>query len=238
MAEVIKIDSKTWRIEDGGVRFFLLEGDDKALMIDSGMNTPDAVDIVSELTDKPIELLNTHADRDHISGNMRFEKTYMSPNERENYEFKGNNEDAGQQVPQMAEIVPVKTGDIIDLGNRELEIIDNPGHTPGSIAILDLRNRVLYSGDAVSDANIFMFGQFRNINLYVNSLETIQKYSGRYDVIYPSHGTIPIAPNQVEKLIEGAKSIIAGEAGDRAKTVDIFGNEVTLYEFDYAGFLI
>ena len=59
MAEVIQIDQHTWRIEDEGVCFFLLEGEEKALMIDSGMNTPDALDIVLPLTGKPIELINS-----------------------------------------------------------------------------------------------------------------------------------------------------------------------------------
>ena len=37
--EIIRINSSTWRIEDGGVRFFLLTGREKALLIDSGMGT-------------------------------------------------------------------------------------------------------------------------------------------------------------------------------------------------------
>ena len=40
MAELVRIDKDTVRIEDGGVRFFLLEGSEKALLIDTGMNTP------------------------------------------------------------------------------------------------------------------------------------------------------------------------------------------------------
>ena len=42
MADVIKINENTWRFEDDGVRFFLLCGTEKAALIDSGMNTPDA----------------------------------------------------------------------------------------------------------------------------------------------------------------------------------------------------
>ena len=35
--QIIQINSNTWRIEDGGVRFFLLTGTEKAFLIDSGM---------------------------------------------------------------------------------------------------------------------------------------------------------------------------------------------------------
>ena len=42
MAEIIQMDEHSWRIEDTVVRFFVLEGTEKALLIGSGMNTPDA----------------------------------------------------------------------------------------------------------------------------------------------------------------------------------------------------
>ena len=60
MIEEIKIDANTYRFEDGFVRFFLLEGSDKAVLIDSGMNCPNAFDIAQNLTDKPVILINTH----------------------------------------------------------------------------------------------------------------------------------------------------------------------------------
>ena len=49
MAEIIQINNTTWRVEDGGVRFFLLAGAERALLIDSGMNTPNAKEIVERL---------------------------------------------------------------------------------------------------------------------------------------------------------------------------------------------
>ena len=225
MAEIIQIDEHSWRIEDSMVRFFVLEGTQKALMIDSGMNTLDAAEIVKQLTSKPLELLNTHADRDHISGNGAFESFYMSPAEEENYR------DAGGK----GTVVPVKEGDTIDLGERPLEIIDIPGHTPGSIAILDINNRVLISGDSVQDGHIFMFGQFRNIDAYVPSMQKLLTYKERFDEIYPSHGTIPVKPSIIEELIDAAEEIRSGRAV--AEEVDMFGNKVKLFKFPCAGFL-
>ena len=88
--------------------FFVLEGDEKALMIDSGMNTPDAVKYAKELSDKPLEMLNTHADRDHISGNGAFEKIYMSSNEEANYRAAGG----------KGEIIPIKGEERDMFGNK------------------------------------------------------------------------------------------------------------------------
>ncbi len=69
--------------------------------------------------------------------------------------------------------MPVEDGDIIELGNRTLEVITIPGHTPGSIAVLDIENRVLYGGDTVQDGKIFMFGVQREFHAYIRSLESL-----------------------------------------------------------------
>ena len=79
--KIIRMNENTWRIEDGGVRFFLLTGTEKALLVDSGMNVHNARDIATRLTGLPLSLLNTHADRDHIGSNEQFDMFYMHPDE-------------------------------------------------------------------------------------------------------------------------------------------------------------
>lgn len=223
--QIIKINENTYRIEDSGVRFYVFLGKEKAAVIDTGMNTPNAKELVQSITSLPLILINTHADPDHISGNGGFDTIYMSPAEEENYRERGGTDS----------FIPVKEGDVIDLGGRSLFVIDIPGHTPGSIALLDEKNRILVSGDSVSNSKIFMFGKFRNLSLYVKSLEHLKNWDGKYDDVYPMHGDFPQKPEQVEKLIQGASEILEGKAS--ASPVEIFGNKVMLYNFPYAGFL-
>lgn len=225
MAEIIQINDKTWRIEDGMVRFFLFAGDSKAALIDSGMNTPDARSMAQGITSLPLMLINTHADPDHISGNGAFDVAYMSPAEEENYRAQG----------AEGKIEKLHDGDVIDLGGRSLRVIDLPGHTKGSIAILDEKYRVLVGGDSIQDGNIFMFGPQRNLALYIESLGRLGDYQGLFDEIYPMHGTFPVKATLIPKLMEGAQSILDGRAS--GSPVDMFGNKVMLYKFDYAGFL-
>lgn len=223
--EIIRISDRTWRIEDGGVRIFVLAGDDRALMIDSGMTLPNAAEIAKGLTDLPLELLNTHADRDHTSGNSAFDSFYMSPAEEENYRSSGG---AGT-------LIPVVQGDTIDLGGRVLEIVDLPGHTPGSIAVLDPECRALISGDPIQDGRIFMFGRFRDLNRYAESLKALSAYDGRYDEIWPSHGSFPVSPTLVPVLAEAAEKILQGKAEGRK--VEFMGNSITEYDMGAAVFL-
>ena len=99
--KIIQMNENTWRIEDGGVRFFLLTGTEKALLIDSGMMIQNAKEIAESLTDLPISLLNTHADRDHIGSNEEFESFYMHPAEESVYRNSG----------KPGNIIPIQEGD-------------------------------------------------------------------------------------------------------------------------------
>lgn len=225
MSEIININENTWRIEDGFVRMFLLAGTKEALLVDSGVSGPDAKKIAERITKLPVRLINTHADGDHIAGNEAFPEFYMHPREEANYRFRGKG----------GKIVPVQQGDVLDLGGRPLEIIDLPGHTKGSIGILDVKNRVLIGGDSIQDGRIYMFGEQRNLSDYITSLEKLSVYEGRFDEVYASHSTLSVKPDIIPKLIAGAKQILAGEA--TGEEIDMFGNPVLLYQFEYAGFL-
>lgn len=226
MVRNVRIDERTWSFEEEGVRFFLLEGEDRALLIDSGMETRNARDLAEGLTGRPVELLNTHADMDHIGSNGQFESFYMSPAEATNYyKCQGG---AGR-------FVPIWDGDIIDLGDRPLMVIAMPGHTPGSVAVLDIHNRRLFSGDPVQDGRIFMFGPQRQMDAYLASLERLLTMAGQFDEIYPSHGSRPLRPGIIEELIGAAREIIAGRA--RGKKTTVFGKSVLAVVMGVATFL-
>ncbi|MBQ8975038.1 MAG: MBL fold metallo-hydrolase, partial [Oscillospiraceae bacterium] len=72
--EAVKIEEGAFRIEDNGVRMFLFIGTEKALLVDTGFGNAGSVRaLVRSLTDKPIYLVNTHADDDHTGKNAEFE---------------------------------------------------------------------------------------------------------------------------------------------------------------------
>lgn len=222
--EIVQIRPDTWRIEDQGVRVFLLTGSKKALLIDSGRTLTNVRKIAESLTDLPLELLHTHADPDHVAGSGAFEWFYMHPSECVNF-YRGG---------RTGNFHPVYEGDVLNLGARELEILALPGHTPGSITLLDRKYRALVGGDPIQDGKIFMFGPYRSMQAYIVSLE---KAAGRpdFDEIYPSHGTCPVPRSIIGGLIAGARGVLAGEI--TSQRVDMFGNAVDLYDVGCAGFL-
>lgn len=219
---ISRLNSNSWSILDEGVRFFLLTGSEKALLIDSGMVIYNARDIAAGLTDRPVSLLNTHADRDHIGSNGQFESFYMHPDEEPIYRRSG----------MPGTVIPIREGEILDLGNRRLEIIHLPGHTPGSIAVLDIAGRVLISGDPIQqNGHIFMFGDHRNMQDYIRSLDHLETYADRFDEIWPSHGDLPLTPDILPKLKAGAESVLRGEIP--GKPVERFGKNAVAYSLGF-----
>ena len=224
--EIIPINEISWRNEDSGVRCFLLTGSEKALLIDSGRELHTARDIAESLTDLPVMLLNTHADGDHTGSNEQFESFYMHPDEEAHFRRGGRG----------GTIIPVREGDILDLGGRELRIIDLPGHTPGSIAVLDVGNRVLISGDPVQEhGRIFMFGAHRNMENYIRSLEHLETFTAEFDEIWPSHADIPISPALIRKLHDGALDVLDGKVA--GSPVEVHGNQVIAYDLGFCTLL-
>ena len=79
--EVHQIDASCWRIEENGVRAFLITGSERALLIDSGFGTGNIREIVDNMTKLPLILANTHTDRDHIGCNCFLKRhTCIPPN--------------------------------------------------------------------------------------------------------------------------------------------------------------
>ena len=225
--KIIKIDASTWRVEDSGVYFFLLTGSDSALLIDSGMNVKNVKAIAQSLTDKPIKLINTHADPDHIGANCEFSSFMMNTLELDNFNI---------YQKCSGKVIPVNDHEIINIGKRSLEVIFIPGHTPGSIALLDIERRVLFSGDTIQDGNIFLFGPMRNIKTYLQSLERLNTFKDRFDYIYPSHANPVLEPSIIEKLIEGTRGVIDNKLS--YSDASLFGQKLKVYNIGCAKLLL
>ena len=200
--EPVSVGGKAWRIEDNGVRAILFEGDERALLVDTGFgNNGSLKAVVDSMTDRPVTVVNTHADPDHIGCNGEFETVLMHPAEFATYHAR---------KPGMP-VTPVWEGDIINLGGRSFEVIHIPGHTPGSICLLDRENRILLAGDSVSCTPIFMFGEGRSLQAHRESMRKLLSLQDAFDVIWAAHGPLEVEKEQICRLIEAADGIEEGK---------------------------
>ena len=204
------IFENTWMLDDEGVRIFILAGTERALVIDTGRSGIDVKALVTGVTPLPFALLNTHADPDHIAGNAQFSSFFMHPSEGFYY----------YTLQKMTgSMLPVWDGARMDLGGRPLEIIHLPGHTPGSVTVLDRNSRSLIGGDPIQlHGTIYMQGMHRDFHSYVCSLRRLSARDD-FDCIYPSHADLRVEREVIPRLIDGAERILAGSVPGERRTV-------------------
>ena len=139
----------------GTESLYLVLGKEKALLIDLGMpSNGDLVGVVQALTDLPIEVAISHGHGDHVGQIKQILDLgctiYMS--EKDKF-FLENTDASPEDAINFENFAWVVEGDIIDLGGRQLQVIDVPGHTPGSIVLLDAANKLLLSSDALGSGS-------------------------------------------------------------------------------------
>lgn len=209
MDNIKKISEHFWIIEENGVRSFLFEGAQRAMLVDTGFGTLQLREMVTGLTDLPVFVVNTHTDKDHTGCNKDFGPVYIHPAEMEHYR---------NSLPEgccMEDVRPLWEGDIVDLGHWKFEVILTPGHTPGSIMLLEREKRMLISGDTIQNGDIFMFGAGRNIQAFQSSLEKMIGMSDAFDSIWPSHGGYPLTADIIPDILRGAQDLIAGKLAEQ-----------------------
>lgn len=136
-------------LDEGESSFYLVEGSDRTAVIDTGI-TPGAeiMPLVRKYTNKPPLLVLTHAHIDHWYHMDEFDEVYLNHRELSMQPdflsaMMGDKELHPERTKDM------RTGSVIDLGGTRLEICEVPGHTPGSVVVLDQKNNRLFTGDAI-----------------------------------------------------------------------------------------
>lgn len=176
---VVEIDKDTYTISEMGMdNVALIVGEEKAALLDTGTGIVEWDPIIKSITDKPYEVYLTHGHVDHAGGMRQFDKIYMheadaeaaqalTADERKNYvslmiaqsgTLYAMTEDSVIEWDNDPEIVSIAEGDVIDLGGRELEVYETPGHTPGSVCFLDRASSIMFTGDACNQNTLLAPG--------------------------------------------------------------------------------
>ncbi|MCC8080052.1 MAG: MBL fold metallo-hydrolase [Oscillospiraceae bacterium] len=215
---------------------YLIEGSDKALLLDTGLGTTNICDEVSSLTAKPLYVVNTHGHGDHSGGNIYFDTVYMhrmaETDARDAFELNKTvltEEQCNTVQSNMNsnyEVRYVADGFTFDLGNKSLEVIEIPGHTAGCIALLDKSDNILFCGDSlVSIMDILLVvPQAQNMSTYIGSLKKLQLRVADFSEIYSGHDTVSLPVSFLEDAIECCEKLLQKEiVGEDISLPPVFG---------------
>lgn len=215
-AKLYAINDHVTMIDDAGESTcYIVEGSEKAAVIDTVNGRENLMEIVRTVTKKPLVVINTHGHIDHVLGNIYFEEAYLNKEDWQIYHETFEYDDVKSELVKM-ELKPcpvkdIQQGDKIDLGGHVLEIYAVKGHTPGTIVLLDRKDRILYSGDAVNGQVWMQLPHSTDIPTYVASLEALAPIRDAFDDVYSGHGITPYDNAHIDALLAAAKEIVAGK---------------------------
>ena len=197
-----KIDTKTiiisepryWQFNNN----YLILGDDKALLFDSGPGVRNILPVVRFLTDLPIVVFASHLHYDHIGNHDKFNQIAMIdiPSIRSQVDNKGVftpsdsqflGELEGYSVNSFLVNQWVRKGDIINLGNRRIQVLSIPGHTKNSICLYDLNNQQAFVGDFIYPGFVLGVLPEGSAKDYIDSVDILLKTIHSQTKIYGAH---------------------------------------------------
>jgi len=211
---------------------YLVIGSQKALLFDTGMGIGNIKAVVEGLTELPVSVVNSHTHNDHVGDNWRFPDVYGMPTAFTRTNANGSTADAQAELApgQVCGTLPagfdaksyrtrafhishwLKDGDKINLGDRTLEVISTPGHTPDSIALLDQRNGLLFTGDTFYLGPIYLYRPETDLDAYVLSVKRLAELTPRLQLLLPAHN-VPVAqPEYLPRVLDAIQQVRHGQS--------------------------
>ena len=172
---------------------YLLNGTERSLLIDTGLGVENIWEPVQKLTDKPVTAVTTHAHYDHFGGHKYFPDFYVHEAETKwinggfpltieevrNFlieepcdfpeDFDINNYYLFKGVPTRV----LKDNDTIELGERTIQALHTPGHSPGHMCFFEKDNKYLYTGDLIYIGELFAYYPSTDPIAYMNSIKKL-----------------------------------------------------------------
>jgi len=210
-----QIDSRTHIISEyrhwEETHCYLLEGDERALLIDTGLGICNIAEEVKKLTDKPVTAVATHIHWDHIGGHKYYPDFYAHEEELNwlSGEFPLNIDIIRKMVIDRCDLpkgydvnnyeffqgTPTRIlhdSDVIDIGGRVIQVLHTPGHSPGHMCFWEKERGYLFTGDLVYKDTLIAYFPSTDPQLYLKSLKKVAALPVKQ--VFPSHHSLDIQP--------------------------------------------
>ena len=233
--DVYKVGPGVFAIYEPGqfeeVISYLMLGDERALLFDTGLGIGDMHQLVRELTDLDVVVINSHSHYDHIGGNHAFEKVLSPDTEYTRKRSKGL---AHEQVAEFvgpgwiwkeapAGFSPesyetkgfeihrfLEDREVIDLGGRRLEVLLTPGHAPDALCLFDRENGLLLTGDTFYLAPLYTHLEGSSFDQYLETTRLLADLAPAVRRILPAHNETGVPGSYLIQLRDAFEQVAAG----------------------------
>ncbi len=211
---------------------YLVVGKDKAVVIDTGTGIGNLKQVVSMLNSLPVSVVNTHGHWDHIGNNHQFKEIACYNDSTCLNRLRSGMDNASLQrsitgdslwkplpegfdpatwkIPPVNPTTLLEEGDTIELGGRTLEVIHTPGHSPGSMCLLDKKNRILFTGDTFFPGPLYAYPEDVDIEDYMTSIDKLEERLDEYDYLCSGHNDPWVKSEVILRVAEAFREIMEG----------------------------
>jgi glyoxylase-like metal-dependent hydrolase (beta-lactamase superfamily II) len=214
---------------------YLITGEKRALMFDTGMGIGDLKSLAAQLTHLPIVVLNSHTHNDHVGNNWQFDSVWGMDTDFTRQNARGSREAAQAEIApsELCGKLPagfdrsayatkpwkiaqyMHDGERIDLGGRTIEILATPGHTPDAISLFDRANGLLFTGDTYYPGTVWIYRPETDLAAYGKSVHRLAALAPQVKLVLGAHN-VPGSPPSV--LLEVASAFDKVQAGQVSAT--------------------
>lgn len=177
---------------------YLVLGQRRALLFDTGPGVRDISKVVRALTTLPVTAMPSHMHFDHTGCLSKFEDIAIADLpvlracERDGWFHASDEIYRGFREGMVWTPVKVKhwlpIGSQIDLGGRVLELLHTPGHSTDSVSLWDAENNLLFAADYVYQGPLYAQIPGADLKSYLQTAEALLPMLSGETAIYGSHG--------------------------------------------------
>lgn len=214
-----------------GVGMYLVCGEKKAALLDTGLGIGALRPVIDDLTSLPVEVYLTHGHVDHCGGMFDFDKVHVSGEDLEllrehskprlRLDFAIAYAPVLGEIPDILDHMPyrqvslsfIRPGQKIDLGGRILKVVDLKGHTQGSVGYWDSATGTLFAGDGCNNSTFLFLRESSSVEEYLGTLRKWKaEWADKTTRIMICHDKWTGAPlTMVDDLIEACEHVLRGQ---------------------------
>lgn len=251
--QVKEVKKGIWHVDEAGLdSAYIVSGKDRGLVIDTGTGIKDLKGLAEKYLSVPYDVVLTHGHVDHAGGISQFDEVWLDAGDigmadavtvkdREEYIYSMHQTGSTKLMPEA--IIPelktdkkpayrtLHSGDVFSLGGRELEVAACPGHTAGSVFLIDKADRLIFTGDSVNDLELICAPAEDRMELLRRWYESARKIlSDNRDAELCCGGHAVFGVDKAWEVLECGRKILDHELEMTRRKIHIFVGNFAQYK--------